>query len=182
MPDNRKFVIFDLDGTLIDSYECVLRCINKCLTYFDKSALRIEGTAKPSDLFQKVFNLYPDIEQSLFKDLFDKIHYNDIDGIRIKEDVLVKLLSFKRYAQIVIFTNKNIKIAKKILSNFNIIEHCDFIVGRDSNKSIKNTPEVLSVFFKENNLFIGNCISYFGDSQEDEHLSRTLNIHFTYVN
>ena len=31
----KKYVIFDLDGTLIDSFECICRNINKTLQSFD---------------------------------------------------------------------------------------------------------------------------------------------------
>lgn len=33
----KEYAIFDLDGTLIDSFECICRNINKALLYFDCS-------------------------------------------------------------------------------------------------------------------------------------------------
>lgn len=31
----KEYAIFDLDGTLIDSFECICRNTNKALAYFD---------------------------------------------------------------------------------------------------------------------------------------------------
>lgn len=185
MSDKRKFVIFDLDGTLIDSYECVLRCVNKTLDFFNLSPIElIKQSAKHrniAELFDKVSEILNNqIPYESFKSVFDYVHYNDsFEKIQINYSVYEELL---RYAQsdykILILTNKfektAYKIIRKIFPNLNID-----VIGRIGIYSLKSNIELVKKLLNQHEFIPYDCLCYYGDSSEDERLSHELGI--TYI-
>ena len=88
----KEYVIFDLDGTLIDSFECICRNINKTLQFFDcpictKSQFEEYRDKDLGELFSfAVKTTNGKVSMSLFKSIFDKMHYDDcIEGVTIVE-------------------------------------------------------------------------------------------------
>lgn len=183
--NENKFVIFDLDGTLIDSYECVLRCVYKALR-----SLGLDGTIELDQptkevgiIFAKIYSLYPTLSPTKFKELFDRIHFVDIDGVSLISESVSKLIQFHdKGIKTVILTNKWQPIAEKIVSQLQISNHCDIVIGRKNSASFKRNISKVHESLEQEKLEPCNCIVYIGDSLEDENIAGYFNIRFLNVN
>lgn len=190
MPDNRKFVIFDLDGTLIDSYGCACVSINKALSNLGHSQLCAEDIKNFSEIgsvLSKVREILGDSDYIRFKYCYDEIHAVRIANHPKLIEPTIKLLSetISSYPSIhiVFVTNKELSTAKYIVNHSlvpsikNIKRHHIHIIGRKRGEdSIKKNFNLIRDAFEELQLKVSNCIFYCGDSAEDEFLSSELGI------
>lgn len=179
MPDNSKFVIFDLDGTLIDSYECVLRCVNKVLTKLGLHSIEAKKESIGC-LFKRVFAMGTGISIECFKNLFDKEHIDDIQGIKlIPKNYNLLLEMYENGIQIIILTNKQQRIAELICKSFlGEIYDSLIIIGREGLTPFKEFPDKVRIKVSQLNFNIYDCICYYGDSGTDYKLSTKLKIPF----
>lgn len=179
---DRKFVIFDLDGTLIDSFECVLRCVNKTLDSLSLPHIKInpsEGTNDIEVIFEKVKEIIKNkVPFSSFKVLFDSIHLDDcIENVGCFIVASQQMIKHKNDAKtIVILTNKKDNIAKKIMAILypNITP---IIIGRQGLASMK-TKAIIYTELSNRGLLAHNCVCYYGDSNLDFELANYLRIPF----
>lgn len=184
----KEYVIFDLDGTLIDSFECICRNINKTLQSFDcpictKSQFEEYRDKDLGELFSfAVKTTNGKVSMSLFKSIFDKMHFDDcIEGVTIIEMAKYLLENAKQKGLgIIVLTNKKQEIADKICKNLFPIDTFDFIIGRLREKPIKETSSICSTLKKMGmNLHI---IAYYGNSIIDEDISKRLHAMFANIN
>lgn len=183
---HQKYIIFDLDGTLIDSYDCVLRCINKSLGTFNLPPILSGDDVKRNvdNLFAKVKNIIKD-EQSYneFKQRFDSFHLSDCtESISVKQGSL-SILNNDLYqtAQFVIITNKLTVIAQKIC-HFFFPQFKFIIIGRNNTNPIKNDSSIILSQLLENGINPNSCILYLGDSVTDFNIATELSIHYLNIN
>lgn len=187
MSDNRKFVIFDLDGTLIDSFECVLRCVNKALDSYQLPNVILAQSSPRNDI-ELIFNKAKEIICGKvlwndFKRTFDSIHIKDCDVGIVVNPIANNLLKeyYDKGNSIVIITNKFSIIAEKIcntlFSNFNLS-----IIGRQSIDPIKADWAYVARRISDLDLSLGNCLFYIGDSETDCRLSKQLSVRFYDIN
>ncbi len=183
MSDNRKFVIFDLDGTLIDSYECVLRCINKTLCRFGENIiLNNDSSPEIGIIFNLIFSKYFNIPREEFKNLFDKIHRIDTDGITEINSSVSDLINYHNQGfTTVILTNKWQPIAEQIIKQLNLITFCSHIIGRKGSINFKTDILEVAKSIQDIGLNFDDCYIYYGDSIEDELIAQTYNIEFKNV-
>lgn len=180
---DRKFVIFDLDGTLIDSFECVFRCVNKALDSYQLPNVILAQSSPQTDI-ELIFNKAKEIIRGKvlwndFKMTFDSMHLLDcIEDVTVNPiaNNLLKEYYDKGYS-IVIITNKLSIIAEKICNtlfcNFNVS-----IIGRLSVDSIKTDWAYITRKISDLDLSLGNCLFYIGDSETDRRLSKQLSVNF----
>lgn len=169
----KEYAIFDLDGTLIDSFECVCRNINKTLQSFDcpvctKSQFEEYRHKDLSELFSfAVKTTNGKVSMSLFKCIFDKMHLDDcIDGVTVIEKTKSLLENAKQKGLgIIVLTNKKQEIAEKICKVLFPTNTFNYIIGRLDEKPIKPYPIVidrllqLGLSTNQCNLFYGNSVT-----------------------
>ncbi|HIP12102.1 MAG TPA: HAD family hydrolase [Arcobacter sp.] len=180
-----KLIIFDMDGTLIDSGNVITNTINYVrsnlgLESIDKNTM-LEQLNNPDINSAEFFygtSEFTDKQTELFTKYYDENCVNDIklyDGI---EELLKEL---KKDYILSVATNASQEFAKKMLDFLDISKYFNYVVGANMVSSPKpspdmllNTLEVLKVK-KENAILIG-------DSQKDARAAKNSNMDFILVN
>lgn len=187
--NNQKFVIFDLDGTLIDSNDCVFHCVNKALDEFNLNKFR-KSDFDSSTPLHKILSATESILEinkialKRFYGKFDSIQLNVCQkkspNSRYYPQIITNSLTLLQYHvslghTIVILTNKAQRVANTIIDRlFN--EYDIIVIGRTGFKGIKRDPISVLSRLKEHKLNISNCIAYYGDSVEDSILATNLGL------
>jgi phosphoglycolate phosphatase len=141
-----KIIIFDLDGTLVDSSVDICHAINYAIEGTGIKPVNVERTIQLigegiSRLFEKLLSAEKsDADRHVLAERFME-HYNKhltdntplYPGVK---DILEALSGFRK----VIITNKRHDASAKILDTLGIAKYFDFIVGSDSTPGKKPSP------------------------------------------
>ncbi len=165
-----KTIIFDLDGTILDTLEDLNTSLNHVLSLFNYNEVSIDktkalvgngirnlikdaaGNPKELDSMYDEFIKYYEINYANYTKTYDGIY-----------DVISEL-KYKGY-NIVLFTNKNVKIAKKLIAKFynNLF---DYIIGDGMNIKRKPDSDGINIIKAKYNIDY-NDILLIGDSDTD---------------
>lgn len=165
-----KLIIFDMDGTLIDSGNVISNTINFVrknleLEPIDKDTMlkaMNDPTINSSEYFYGTPH-FTDEQTKLFTEYYDKHCISDIilyDGIKELLDEL------KDHYTLSVATNASSSYAKRMLEFLGILEHFHFIAGADMVTHPKPNGEMLSLVCET----IGTkkeCSLLIGDSKKD---------------
>ena len=137
-------VIFDLDGTLADSFTDIAAALNHARETFDLPPLpyaKIRGTVGSGSTYL-VKSLVP-VPESEFQRAYNAYlgHYEAhmLDNTRLYPGVLEVLAHFAG-RPLAVVTNKNIAFAEPILKGLGIREHFQLVLGGDSLPKRKPDP------------------------------------------
>jgi len=142
-------IIYDLDGTLIDSREDIAEASNKMLAELGLKKKTADEIAEC--VGRGVQNLVLGLLGKDHEDKFDKAlklvkkHYGDhlLDHTKLYPGVLDTLEHFKHKKQVVI-TNKPEGFSVKILEGLGVMKYFSIVIGGDTVRTKKPSPE--SVF------------------------------------
>lgn len=143
-----KLVCFDLDGTLMNSYDTIYKATIKTMEHLD-----IRGEIREPEFYKLIghhfFDIFrdlnidvPDIEH--FINIYKSYYFDFIDESKVYPGV-VEFLSYlkKNNIKVALLTTKGQDQADKIIEHFNLSKYFDYIVGRREGLPVKPSPEPL---------------------------------------
>ncbi len=166
-----KHICFDLDGTLIDSYQTIFKTTVKTLQHLkiEEPLMELEFHKRIGHHFLHIFkdlNIpVSDIEE--FIDIYKGYYFDFIDDSLIYPGVtdVLKELHRKRI-KISLLTTKGQDQADKIIDYFNLRRYFSLVTGRRQDLPIKPSPEPLHFICNELRVEESNTIMV-GDSELD---------------
>lgn len=148
MTDNITTVVFDLDGTLVQSHKNIyLATIHS----FDE--LKIKYTLPEEEFYTKIGHHFEDIFDDFgievndfdeFIEVYKKAYFDFIDSSILYPNVEEVLSELKtREYKIALLTTKGQEQADKIINHFNLSHNFDYIMGRRPRIAHKPAPDML---------------------------------------
>lgn len=147
-------IIFDLDGTLVDSQKDIINSVNYCLRKLGLKEKKPELIASYIGIGRE--HLVREAVGSVNKDKFDKAysifreHYNKhlVDTTVLYLGIKNVLDYFKNKKKTVI-TNRGIESSKRVLKLLGVINYFDKIIGGDDEECRKPSPKLIQYALKE---------------------------------
>ncbi len=181
---NKKIIIFDMDGTLLDSSASITKSINHVR----------ETLGLPSFSIEKIVNLInePDLNlPQLFyenkkpyrecKSIFEKHYYkNCIIDMNIYDGIKDLLGYLKEKYLLCIVTNAYSLYCEKMLKHLDIYQYFTIILGADDVNRAKPDPFMINSIIKKLNIQKKYAVMI-GDSIKDEQAAQNANIRYIYV-
>ncbi|HZW38955.1 MAG TPA: HAD-IA family hydrolase [Ignavibacteriaceae bacterium] len=166
-----KHVCFDLDGTLINSYNTILKTTIKTL-----DELKLESDFKEEDFYNRIGHHFADIFSDLnipvpdiehFINIYKGHYFDFIKDSDVYPSVMETLKSLKqKNIKISLLTTKGQDQADKIIDVFEMRDYFDLVMGRRIGLKIKPDPEPLLFICNELNVKPEETIMV-GDSELD---------------
>jgi len=138
-------ILFDLDGTLIDSTEAILESFHNSFDFYRCSHPDDEDIKKlighPLDIMYRELGIQEDnIDDFVSK---YKEHYREIST---KKTVLLKnaekaIIEAAKIATLGIVTTKTGKYSRVLMQHFGLMKYFDVLIGREDVKEAKPSPE-----------------------------------------
>lgn len=165
-------IVFDLDGTLVDSHSTIYVSTIKTLEYFN-----INGNLLPeSELRKRIGMHFKDIFDELnipvenleeFISVYKKIYYDCMNLSQLYDGVkdVINKLKENNYS-ISLLTTKGQDQAEFILKYFNIDSYFNYIMGRRPGIEHKPSPEPLIKICEDLNINLNETLMV-GDSELD---------------
>ena len=148
---NYKYILFDLDGTIIDSHKGIIESAKFALNKMgvpETQIVNLESLIGPplKVAFKEFFSLsdeFADKATEYYREYYrDKgiFDYTMYDGIV----PLLEMLKSKGYI-IALATSKPVVFATRILDRLNISQYFDLKVGANLDKSLSDKAEIISL-------------------------------------
>ncbi|KJR42674.1 phosphoglycolate phosphatase, bacterial [Candidatus Magnetoovum chiemensis] len=143
-----KLIIFDLDGTLIDSIRDIAEAVNYTLKQhgfntLSEDSVKIMVGDGVSTLIAKATNYDENIDKQKALDVFLNYYENHlVDYTKPYTNVVKTLKLLKGYKKAVI-TNKKSSLSRIILDKLELMQHFDLLLGPEDVKEKKPSAEPL---------------------------------------
>lgn len=180
-----KYIIFDVDGTLIDGTQGILSSLRKTIIHFnlympDKLILK-KFIGPPLQTSCKHFLNLDDTTAQQFTDYFrQELIKKDIFNAKIYEGI-IELLGYLKANKITlgIATYKRKDLVISLLKHFEIDKYYGSICGTEKDSKLTKT-DIISRCIKELNAQMKDCLMI-GDSYHDAEAANQLGIDFVGV-
>lgn len=176
MENKYKAIIFDLDGTLLDTLEDLRNSVNEALkingydvsyTYDEAKWLIGNGTRRLCELSIEKFNPTKEQNQKVFEDFTSIYRRRQLENTIPYPNVNTLLFSIKQEGlKVCVLSNKTEENVKEILDYIFPNYQFDIVVGQRKDVPKKPDPTCLNNMILELN-FNKNEILYVGDSDVD---------------
>ncbi|QOG13179.1 HAD family hydrolase [Arcobacter sp. FWKO B] len=180
----KDLLIFDMDGTLIDSGNVISNTINYVRANFDLEPLEksylLENLNNPHINSAEFFYGTPTFTQEQTKLFEEYYHEHCISDLILYDGVLELLVTTQKDFILTIATNANSIFAKKMLKHLEINSFFNYIVGADMVENSKPQPDMIHKVIKELNH--SNQSTLIGDSHKDFLAAQNANINSILVN
>jgi len=177
----QKVILFDLDGTLIDSTEAILESFRVAFEQFGKSAPSKEAILPQigHPLFEMFVNLGVSREEAqkyvdAYKASYRKIHTKKTLLLpRAKEAVE---LAFKSGVKLGIVTTKTGKYSKELMEHFGLMDYFAVLIGSEDVKRHKPHPEPIERALELMNVAKSDNITMIGDTCMDMKAAKSAGV------
>ncbi len=184
-----KLIIFDFDGTLVDSVPGIYKTANTMAKRYGMKSISIKMVKQAvgaglgvflEKIFKDVINKYS--LEKIRKDYVKLYKKNFTYKIRLFPDVLktLKVLKNKRI-KMTILSNKLAYFIKKSCKYIGILKFFDEIIGRGDLKKDKPDPYPINYISKKYMISKKNILLV-GDSQYDAECAYRAGVDFFYLN
>lgn len=188
MNNSKQYIIFDLDGTLVDSFPTV---VNACKRVFANHAPTkmpdndYFNTYRTQDM-EKMFVELSDIAGMSRKDFrtsYDEQYALDcIAGTKPIKRQYERLKDAKRQRLgIIVLTNKRQHIAEQVCNTLFPKDEIDIVIGREDALPIKPRHVLIDRLRACNINPKTQCLMYYGDSEIDHRSADLLCVQYTSV-
>jgi len=186
MPSHKKAIIFDMDGTLVDSSVTIVNAINYVRKNLDLEEMQRELILEkvndphlnPAEFFYEV-PAFTEEHEAWFSNYYTENHEQELqlyDGII----QLLKNLKEKGFV-LAIATNAYRGSTLESLSHLKVLEYFDSIACYDDVPKGKPSPDMLEKNLKDLNVSTNECI-FVGDSKRDLLAAEALSMDYTMIN
>lgn len=181
----KQLIIFDMDGTLIDSGDVISNTINYVrknigLDIMPKDEL-LTNINNPDINSAKFFygtSAFTDEQTKLFGEYYNN---NCISDIALYEGIQDLLEEVSEHFTLSIATNASVEFAKKMIKYLNIEHYFDFIIGSNEVTTPKPHPEMLLNTVESLDIEIKHSI-LIGDSNKDKNAAVACEMDYILVN
>lgn len=177
-----KFLLFDLDGTITDSFDSVANSYIYALSFFginieDKARLRSAMGPPLKDYFMDSFGLSAaDADEAVRKYRERYTVYNTLEN-KLYPDIKVVLEGLKSKGfKLILATSKPEDFAVKILKYFDIFDCFHDVCGASFDESRSEKEDVLNYLIEKNNITDLNYAVMIGDRKYDLEAAASLGI------
>ena len=170
---DKKYILFDLDGTLTDSSEGIINCVRYALKSFNldnldhQTLLRFIGPPLIDAFFE-----YANMDYTTSKKAVEKYRerYRDI-GIfenRVYDGIEDMLKALKQNGKVIILaTAKPYPFAVRILDHFKLSKYFDFVFGAEFSGELIHKNQIITHALKNANVTDKNLAVMVGDRAQD---------------
>ena len=143
--NNLELIIFDLDGTLVDSGKDITKALNYAITPYGFKPFTVEDTIKMvgeglTKLIEKILGDNNVSIKDAVLDRFIKYYSEHLADFTMPYPGVIKTLEMLgRYKKAVI-SNKRESLSKKLLEQLGLMKFFDVVLGSDSAAEKKPSP------------------------------------------
>lgn len=182
---NKDYIIFDLDGTLVDSYPTIINACERVLKEFAPSFLPSEqffDTYRGKEIEQLFIDMAKISNLSLdeFRRKYDEQYAHDyLSGSSIINNQFKILTEAKaKGIGIIVLTNKKQELAERVCEKLLGNSLIDIIIGRKDSTPIKPRHVIIERLHDCGIKQLSQCIKYYGDSKSDLETAQLLRIEY----
>ena len=183
----KKLIIFDLDGTLIDTVLDLNKAVNFSLEKNGFATKSVEHTRKAigNGVAKLIARSIPDNESNPlyektlkdFKSYYSEHYFESSFPYKNIKETLLELK--KRGHTLAVVTNKFNEGATKLINHY-FPRIFDIIQGHEDHLSPKPNPEMVNLIINKFNFSKSECL-YIGDTEVDYQTARNANIDIVMV-
>ncbi len=182
---SKQAIIFDMDGTLVDSSLALVNAINHVRSELylppmpsnDILSKINDHSINPAHYFYKSESFLP-MHEKLFSEYYSKNHHNELALYEGVEEMMEELK--RRDLKLAIATNAYRKSTLQSLSHLKIEHYFDSIVCLDDVKTGKPSPDMLYRAIDHLQIDVTKTV-FIGDGKRDEMAAKSAEMDFLMV-
>ena len=178
----KKYILFDLDGTVTDPMIGITKSVQYALNKFDIEVEDLNELCKfiEPPLKDSFMNFYNFTEEDALNAITYYREYFSTKGLyenTVYENFEDMLISLKeKNKSLIIATSKPTVFAEKILEHFNLKKYFDFIAGSNLDNTRTKKADVISYALEQQGITEVSEIIMIGDREHDVIGAKALNI------